>query len=258
MVAREIGYCYPNLPVMNSIVPSIELAKPPRLQRVAATSTVAQSATTTVVVAHFDAVVSAGIAAILTGAGGFSVIVKEPGNLALSAGDSEQADVVIADYKWGLRLIEADPGLSRRMLILTDSDRQAKILHALQRGVRGYLLSGCSLAELIQGVRVVQNGGVALHPLAASRIAETMSQPELTQREKTILTHMMLGMTNKRIAARHGISEGTVKTHVKSILSKLNVVSRTQAVVVAQGRGLIEEASGAAIDLGSPGAVSNR
>lgn len=86
----------------------------------------------------------------------------------------------------GLRLIEADRHSRQRMLILTDSDSQAKIRHALECGVRGYLLSGCSLAELLRGIRALQKGGVALDPLAARRIAETMNQPALTRREQSI------------------------------------------------------------------------
>jgi DNA-binding NarL/FixJ family response regulator len=194
-----------------------------------------------VVVAHSDPVISAGLAAILTGARDFRVTAVEPVGSPAALAVFEEADVVVADYHSGLRLIEVDPCLGQRVLILTDSDSQAKIRYALERGVRGYLLCGCSLADLLQGIRVVHKGGVALDPFAASRIAETMNQRALTPRELAILGQMMLGLSNKRIALRQGIAEGTVKTHVKSILAKLNAASRTQAVILAQRRGLVEE-----------------
>jgi DNA-binding NarL/FixJ family response regulator len=193
-----------------------------------------------VLVAHSDPVVSAGLVAILRETRGFRVRAAERVASPLADGDSADIDVIVADYNSALRLIEASADMSRHMLILTDSDSHAKIRHALERGVRGYLLSGCSLAELLHGISVVQNGGVALDPIVASRIAETLNQPALTHKEKAILDQMMLGLTNKRIALRQGVAVGTVKTHIKSILAKLRAANRTQAVVIARHRGLME------------------
>ena len=222
---------------MSTVARVIDLARPLRRELLEPTSTQA----TAVRVAHSDPVVSAGLVAILTGTREFRVTAADRALLPLPGSDSAEVDVVVADYNSALRLIEATPELSQRVLILTDSDSQAKIRHALERGVRGYLLLGCSLAELSHGIRVVRQGGVALDPVAAARIAETMKQPALTHREQAILGQMMLGLSNKRIALRQGISVGTVKTHVKAILAKLQVDSRTQAVIVARRRGLVEE-----------------
>ena len=192
-------------------------------------------------VAHSNPVVCAGLVAILTGTRDFRVTAADRAGSLLPGSDAAEVDVVVADYNSALRLIEATPELSERMLILTESDSQAKIRHALERGVRGYLLLGCSLTELLHAIRVVRNGGVALDPVAACRIAETMNQPALTHREQAILGQMMLGLSNKRIALGQGVAVGTVKTHVKSILAKLKVTSRTQAVIIARRRGLVEE-----------------
>jgi len=226
---------------MNAVTPIIDLARPARREHIETTRTAAATGATAVLVAHCDPVVSAGVVAILTGTRGFSVTVLERGASPVDRSDSRYADVVVADYDSGLRLIESDPNLSRRVLILTDSASQAKIRYALERGVRGYLLFGCGLAELVQGVRVIRNGGVALAPVVAGRIAETLCHRALTRTELVILRQMMLGLSNKAIALRQGIAAGTVKTHVKSILAKLNVASRTHAVVIAQRRGLVEE-----------------
>jgi two-component system response regulator DesR len=186
-------------------------------------------------------VVSAGLVAILTGTRDFRVTAVDRAASPLPGGASAEVDVVVADYHSALRLIAATPELSQRMLILTDSDSEAKIRHALERGVRGYLLLGCSLAELLHGIRVVRQGDVALDPVAASRITEMMNQPALTHRERAILSQVMLGLSNKRIALKEGVAVGTVKTHIKSILGKLKVASRTQAAIIARRRGLVDE-----------------
>src|SRR5258708_36675485 len=81
-------------------------------------------------------------------------------------------------------------------------------------------------------------GGIALGPLVASRIADRMKQQALTPREADILRYMMLGMSNKAIASKLTLALGTVKTHVKSILEKLNASSRTQPASIAQRRGI--------------------
>jgi DNA-binding NarL/FixJ family response regulator len=222
---------------MSTVAPLIDLARPLRREFIGPTLTGA----TAVHVAHSDPVVSAGLVAILTGTRDFRVTGADRAASPSPGSDLAEVDVVVADYTSALRLIEVTPELSQRMLILTDSDSQAKIRHALERGVRGYLLLGCSLAELLHGIRVVRNGGVALDPVAACRIAETMNQPALTHREQAILNQMMLGLSNKRIALGQGVAVGTVKTHVKSILAKLKVASRTQAVIIARRRGLVEE-----------------
>jgi DNA-binding NarL/FixJ family response regulator len=222
---------------MSTVAPVIDLARLRRREFIEPTPTRA----TAVRVAHSDPVVSAGLVAILTGTRDFRVTAVDRAASALPGGDSAEVDIVVADYTSALRLIEATPELSQRMLILTDSDSEAKIRYALERGVRGYLLVGCSLAELLHGIRVVRQGGVALDSVAAFRIAETLNQPALTHRERAILSQMMLGLSNKRIALGQGVAVGTVKTHVKSILAKLKVTSRTQAVIIARRRGLLEE-----------------
>jgi DNA-binding NarL/FixJ family response regulator len=126
-------------------------------------------------------------------------------------------------------------------MILTHSDSEAKICHALEQGARGYLLLGCSLQDLVDGLRSVYTGGIALGPLVASRIADRMKQQALTPREADILRYMMLGMSNKAIASKLTLAVGTVKTHVKSVLEKLDAQSRTQAVSIAQRRGILRD-----------------
>jgi DNA-binding NarL/FixJ family response regulator len=185
-----------------------------------------------VLIAHGDPLISAGLAATLSRLRDFDT--------ACGGARQPPADVVIADYESGLRLI-ASGGLERRVLILTHSDSEAKICHALEQGARGYLLLGCSLQDLVNGLRSVYMGGIALGPLVASRIADRMKQQALTPREGDILRYMMLGMSNKAIATKLTLAVGTVKTHVKSVLEKLNASSRTEAVSIAQRRGILRD-----------------
>jgi two-component system NarL family response regulator len=126
-------------------------------------------------------------------------------------------------------------------MILTHNDTEAKICHALEQGARGYLLLGCSLKDLMDGLRSVHGGGIALGPLVAIRITDSMKQQALTRREEDILAQIMLGLSNKRIASKLAVAVGTVKTHVKSILRKLDAASRTEAAAIAQRRGILQE-----------------
>ena len=188
-----------------------------------------------VLIVHSDPLIAAGLEATLGRMREFEMVVGGIG-VRLPA-----AEVVVTDYDSGLRLIAAGSPLSRRVMILTHSDSEAKICHALEQGARGYLLLGCSLQELAAGLRSVYLGGIALGPLAATRIADRMKQQALTRREGDILRHMMLGMSNKAIASKLTLAVGTVKTHVKSVLEKLEASSRTQAVSIAQRRGILRE-----------------
>ena len=129
-------------------------------------------------------------------------------------------------------------------MILTHNDSEAKICHALEQGARGYLLLGCSLKDLMDGLRSMHLGGIALGPLVAIRIADSMKQQALTRREEDILAQMMVGLSNKGIASKLALAVGTVKTHVKSILRKLDAASRTEATAIAQRRGILHEERG--------------
>jgi two-component system NarL family response regulator len=186
-----------------------------------------------VLIAHRDALIAAGLTATLSRGRDFETIA--------GAGRPFAPDVVIADYDSGLSLLACGGALGRQVLILTHSDSEAMICHALEQGARGYLLMGCSLQDLVEAVRSVYTGGIALGPLVASRIADRMKQQALTRREGEILRYMMLGMSNKAIASKLLLAVGTVKTHVKSVLEKLEATSRTQAVSIAQRRGILRE-----------------
>jgi DNA-binding NarL/FixJ family response regulator len=194
-----------------------------------------------VLIAHSDPLISAGLAATLKRRD-FEIMVCSS-ELAPShspASPVPSPDVVVADYDSGLRLI-ASAACRNRVVILTHSDSEVKICHALEQGARGYLLLGCSLKDLVDALQLAHVGGIALGPIVASRLADRMKLKALTRRERDILGQLMLGLCNKSIAANLVLAVGTVKTHVKSILRKLEAETRTEAVAVAHRRGIMPE-----------------
>jgi DNA-binding NarL/FixJ family response regulator len=195
-----------------------------------------------ILIAHGDPLVAAGLAVSLQKQPDFEAYAWPASNLSTAtATELPRPDVVVADYDSGMRLIASAGARSHRVVILTHSDGEARIRRALEQGARGYLLLGCSLQDLFDGLRSVRAGGLAMGALVAGRVAECMTQRALTRREGDILRQMMLGSSNKRIALELNVAIGTVKTHVKSILDKLDAASRTQAVAIAQRRGILQE-----------------
>lgn len=186
-----------------------------------------------VLIAHDDPLISAGLVATIGSKPDFEVIVSPLHDTA--------PDAVIADYATAIRLIAAAGPLGRRVIVLTHSDSEAKICYALEHGARGYILMGCSLQDVCDGLRAVYMGSIALGPTVASRMAERMKQRALTDREAEILRYLMLGLSNKAIASKLASCVGTVKSHVKSILRKLDASSRTEAVSIAQRRGILRD-----------------
>jgi two-component system NarL family response regulator len=196
-----------------------------------------------VLIAHCDPLISAGLAVSLREREDFETVVCSSELTALRATGTRlpPADVVIADYDSGLELLASEEAATHRVIILTHSDSEAKISHALRQGACGYLLLGCSLQELMDALRSVQVGGISLGPLAVRRIGDWMKQPTLTRREADVLRQMMLGLSNKAIATNLTVRVGTVKTHVKAIFNKLDALNRTEAVTIAQRRGILRE-----------------
>ena len=200
-----------------------------------------QPAAINVLIAHCDPLIAAGLVAVLGKRRDFKAVVCNPATTSQGmASHLSLADVVVADYDYGLRLIESAGAGSQRVMILTHSTSEAKICRALEQGVRGYVLLGGSLQNLIDDLRSIHAGGMAVGPLVVTRMADWMKQRTLTPRQEEILRQLMLGLSNKIIARKLALTTGTVKSHVKAILQKLNARSRTEAAAIAQRRGILE------------------
>ncbi|MBS0211096.1 MAG: response regulator transcription factor [Planctomycetes bacterium] len=126
-----------------------------------------------------------------------------------------------------------------QVLVFTTSSREEDIYRALRAGARGYLLKTAPRAELLAAVRAVSTGARYLPGPLAERLADRMSQPELSPREREILQLLQHGKSNKEIGGQLFITEDTVKRHVSNVLQKLGVQDRAQAVAEATRRGLI-------------------
>jgi DNA-binding NarL/FixJ family response regulator len=144
----------------------------------------------------------------------------------------------VKDGIWATAEIRAkDP--EARILMLTTFDGDTDIHRAMQAGAQGYVLKNCTRDQLIPAVRAVAAGQRWLPRDIANRLAERNIFEELTAREIQVLEQMAKGLANKEIGEVLKISEHTVKGHLKSILGKLIVADRTEAVTKAVQRGII-------------------
>ncbi|HKT26864.1 response regulator transcription factor [Dyella sp.] len=155
-------------------------------------------------------------------------------------------DVTLMDLQMpGMNGVEAiatirsdDPGA--RIIVLTTYMGDAQVMRALKAGAVGYLLKSGLRTELIDAIRDVHRGQRHVQRDVANEIAMHVVDEALTEREIAILRLVASGQANKQIASKLGLSEETVKGHMKNIFTKLDVADRTHAVTVAARRGIIE------------------
>ena len=127
-----------------------------------------------------------------------------------------------------------------RIIVLTQSAKEDDLRRALSAGAKGYLVKGTEPEQICDMIREVFAGKSSVPQELAAKLADSLAQPELSQRELQILNQMALGKSNQEIGQSLNVSRYTVKNHVSAILKKLNAVSRTEAIMIASGRGLID------------------
>ena len=211
-----------------------------------------------VLLADDQAMVRAGFRMILESEPDISVVGEaENGEQAAASARRLRPDVVLMDIQMpggdGLqatRRITEDRDVCSRVVILTTFERDEYVFEALHCGASGFLLKNAPPEELLQAVRVVAAGDALLAPSVTRRIIEQFARrpvkPEvdaqvesLTQREREVLVMLARGRSNAELATELFVSEGTIKTHVSSLLSKLGLRDRVQAVVLAYESGLV-------------------
>ena len=127
-----------------------------------------------------------------------------------------------------------------KIIVLTTYKGDVQILRAMKAGAKGYLLKTTFHKELLEMIRAVHAGKKALSPEASYEIAEHATDDTLTPAEISVLRLIAAGNANKQIADQLSITEETVKSRVKSILSKLGANDRTHAAMIGMKRGIIE------------------
>lgn len=170
------------------------------------------------------------------------------GEAALQVVAEVTPDVVVTDLRLGdgmdgvaltrrLRALRGGPAV----LVLTTYDTDRDIVRAVEAGAAGYLLKDAPTDELVSAVIRAAAGETVLSPDLAHRVVTRMRTvaPELSAREREILTEVARGRSNREIARALFISEATVKTHLVHVFTKLGVESRTAAVARARDEGLI-------------------
>jgi DNA-binding NarL/FixJ family response regulator len=210
----------------------------------------------TVLIADDQAVVRIGFTAMLDAQPDMTVVgAAHDGRQAVSLARQLAPDVVLMDIRMPVldgigatrQLKAMDP--APQVLVLTTFDLDDYVYDALRAGASGFLLKDATPEQIIGAVRVVGSGDALLAPSVTRRLiaefagrAKLVAPPELdrlTSREREVLLLVAAGLTNAGIAGRLYLAEQTVKSHVSSVLSKLGLRDRVQAVILAYESGLV-------------------
>jgi NarL family two-component system response regulator LiaR len=201
------------------------------------------------------AVVRKGMRALVDREAGIEVVGEaEDGDQAVHAADRLRPDVILMDLEMpGTGGIEATRQITAahpdtRIVVLTSHAAEEDVFPALKAGALGYLLKHSAPEEVLQAIRQAYRGETVLHPSIARMVLQELNRPAqarqpktsepLSERELEVLRLLARGMSNQEIADTLVVGEATVRSHVSSILRKLQLASRTQAALYALREGL--------------------
>ena len=192
-------------------------------------------------------VVRQGVAGLVGGHPDMRVVGEASnGREAIQQFRAHHPDVVLMDLQMpemnGLDALMAirDEAPEARIIVLTTYLGDAQVLRAIKAGARGYLLKGALHRELLETIRAVHAGKKSLSAEVSYELAEHATDDALTPAEVRVLRLIAQGSANKEIAEQLSVSEETVKSQVRNILSKLGAKDRTQAAMIGVKRGIIE------------------
>jgi DNA-binding NarL/FixJ family response regulator len=219
------------------------------------------SETTTILIADDHRLFREGLKALLGLLDGFSIVAEAAtGQEAIALALELQPDVILMDLQMpdlnGLEATRAILNTSPQIgiLILSMFEDDENVFSAMQAGARGYLLKGADHGELMRAIVAVANGEAIFAPSVARRLMGFFATkrshlyasplypngvfPELTEREREVLVLIAQGHSNHEIARKLERSDKTVRNHITSIFSKLQVTSRSEAIVRAKAEGM--------------------
>lgn len=199
-----------------------------------------------VLIADDHVLILEGLAATIGRQDDMTVVAKAAdGRQAVDLWKTNRPDVSLLDLRMpqlngvGATREIRDEDVSARVIVHTTFDTDEEIYQAVRAGAKSYLLKDAPLEELLNCIRNVHSGGTCIPPALAAKLASRMSGEALTGRELDVLKRLARGRSNKEIGTDLFISETTVKSHLRSLFSKLNVTSRTEAISAAAKCGWI-------------------
>lgn len=200
-----------------------------------------------VLVADDHVTVLEGLAAIIGRQADMTVVGQATnGREAVELWLSRRPDVTMLDMRMpvldGIGAVEEirRHDAAARIIMLTTFDTDTDIANAIKAGAKGFLLKDAPREDLLGAIRRVHAGETSIAGALLTKLASSISSEALTGRELDVLTLLAQGKSNREIGANLFISETTVKSHLRSIFTKLNVLSRTEAVTVASRRGIVQ------------------
>ena len=203
-----------------------------------------------VIIADDHPVVREGLAAILRSQEDIKIVGEATdGEEACKLYDQLFPDVLMLDLRMpkkdGLQVLTelmSRRAPEPRIIVMTAYESEEDLRRASNAGAKGYLVKGANPQQIRAAIRTVA-AGESLFPAEVCKRAESTSHPELSERELQVLQYIANGRSNKEIGQILYISEDTVKGHVRSILTKLDAMGRTEAIAIAARRGLIQAGS---------------